>query len=276
MGMKRNQGYCEMFISFVSFSWYTLVENTSFFRKDSMDTPSTKEQRSLENRHYYLAHKAEAQARYLAHQATRIAYARYQRGDTSPEILALPQVQNGEWHVADPEKTHMTQQAYYEAHREELLLKRQQWYQEHREESCARARAWQLANPHQKKATSAAWYQTHKDEIRLKLIHLRDTDPERYAQYRAMSRASEQRRRARKSGSATVTLTRYEWELLKAHYQFQCVYCHTKPKTLTQDHLTPLSKGGEHTLWNVVPACRSCNAKKHIGPVPVPVQPLLL
>jgi 5-methylcytosine-specific restriction endonuclease McrA len=32
--------------------------------------------------------------------------------------------------------------------------------------------------------------------------------------------------------------------------------------TLTQDHVTAVSRGGEHSADNVVPACRSCNSRK--------------
>ena len=45
---------------------------------------------------------------------------------------------------------------------------------------------------------------------------------------------------------------------------------------LEMDHITPLSKGGDHTASNIVPCCRSCNAKKGTGPVLKPVQPMLL
>ena len=31
---------------------------------------------------------------------------------------------------------------------------------------------------------------------------------------------------------------------------------------LTQDHVIPLSKGGQHIKENIVPACPSCNSKK--------------
>ena len=30
----------------------------------------------------------------------------------------------------------------------------------------------------------------------------------------------------------------------------------------TSDHVIPLTKGGEHTLANLVPACRTCNSRK--------------
>ncbi len=56
-------------------------------------------------------------------------------------------------------------------------------------------------------------------------------------------------------------LTAQEWKDIKDRYNNRCAYC-DKVKPLTMDHVTPLSKGGKHTARNVVPACRSCNAKK--------------
>jgi len=41
-----------------------------------------------------------------------------------------------------------------------------------------------------------------------------------------------------------------------------CQYCGTYSKTLTLDHVTPRSRGGEHDWNNVVSACTGCNHKK--------------
>jgi 5-methylcytosine-specific restriction endonuclease McrA len=64
---------------------------------------------------------------------------------------------------------------------------------------------------------------------------------------------------------------------MQEHYDHCCAYCGTRAKGhLTQDHLTPLSAGGSHTVSNVIPACRSCNSRKGTGAPLQPVQPLLL
>ena len=41
-----------------------------------------------------------------------------------------------------------------------------------------------------------------------------------------------------------------------------CQYCGTYSKTLTLDHVTPRSKGGQHDWNNVVSACKRCNHHK--------------
>lgn len=42
--------------------------------------------------------------------------------------------------------------------------------------------------------------------------------------------------------------------------QFQCQYCGDDADTV--DHITPRSKGGDHSPENLVAACRSCNSRK--------------
>ena len=64
---------------------------------------------------------------------------------------------------------------------------------------------------------------------------------------------------------------------LQLAFDHRCAYCDRRRKgRLTQDHVTPLSKGGSHTASNIVPACASCNSRKHTGPPLRPVQPMLL
>jgi 5-methylcytosine-specific restriction endonuclease McrA len=72
------------------------------------------------------------------------------------------------------------------------------------------------------------------------------------------------RRRARKmnaSGSHTLA----EWIARVRLYRWRCAYCRKRVtlKTLTQDHMIPLSKGGSDFASNLVPACRSCNSRKN-------------
>jgi 5-methylcytosine-specific restriction endonuclease McrA len=62
------------------------------------------------------------------------------------------------------------------------------------------------------------------------------------------------------------TLTASEWLAIQDTYKHKCVYCGEK-KPLTMDHIIPISKGGNHTKENIVPACHSCNARKYNKPV---------
>jgi 5-methylcytosine-specific restriction endonuclease McrA len=85
------------------------------------------------------------------------------------------------------------------------------------------------------------------------------------------------KRRALKSAAPRNDLTHQQWLDIQAAQDHCCAYCgkHCKGR-LTQDHITPLIKGGSHTLHNVIGACKPCNSKKRTKANPVPVQPLLL
>ena len=78
---------------------------------------------------------------------------------------------------------------------------------------------------------------------------------------------SYQRRRAMLANAVTDNHTIKE---LHAYWLEQgydpdvCTYC-DKPieaKTSIGDHVIPLSRGGSHTVDNLVPACLSCNSSK--------------
>ena len=81
------------------------------------------------------------------------------------------------------------------------------------------------------------------------------------ANNRDKDHATQQRRRAAKLAAPRVDFTAAEWEQLKQQYHNQCAYCDATV-SLTQDHIVPLSKGGSHTLTNILPACQSCNSRK--------------
>jgi len=44
--------------------------------------------------------------------------------------------------------------------------------------------------------------------------------------------------------------------------RYVCVYCRRETKELTLDHVTPRSRGGEHSWENVVSCCFACNRRK--------------
>lgn len=73
-------------------------------------------------------------------------------------------------------------------------------------------------------------------------------------------RRNQSKRRAIIKG-AEATLTRGEWNEILVVFAGMCFYdCGRKWETF--EHLIPLSKGGNHSKENVVPACKPCNFSK--------------
>lgn len=56
-------------------------------------------------------------------------------------------------------------------------------------------------------------------------------------------------------------LTFEQWQVVLEAHGHKCAYCGSGGP-LTVDHVTPLSRGGLHTVSNVVPACKPCNSSK--------------
>ena len=69
--------------------------------------------------------------------------------------------------------------------------------------------------------------------------------------------------------NAGGTLTVGDWRTILAKHQHRCAYCGATADSvgsrLEMDHMIPLSLGGAHDKTNIVPACRRCNASKHVG-----------
>ena len=56
-------------------------------------------------------------------------------------------------------------------------------------------------------------------------------------------------------------LTNQEWDEILRKHNFRCAYCGLKGN-MTIDHVIPISKGGQHLVNNIVPACVECNSRK--------------
>jgi 5-methylcytosine-specific restriction endonuclease McrA len=196
------------------------------------------------------AHLAQRRAKYATHLEARHKAAKASRDRHRERIaasnrtyrdknLGAIRAQQREYHQQNKEKRGASNRQYRVEHREEIRVKRQAYRLKNIARIKMAARTWRMANA-------------------------------------ALLKESGAKRRAQKKNVAIHDLTVRQWEKIKAHYNNRCVYCGRKMKHLTQDHLTPISQQGNHTLSNVVPACRACNSRKKDRNVLAPVQPLLL
>ena len=83
------------------------------------------------------------------------------------------------------------------------------------------------------------------------------------------------KRRARLLGCAVNDLSAQDWREIKAEWDHTCAYCGQRPPLLTRDHIVPVSRGGNNTRCNVVPACKSCNSRKHVASRPLLPKPVI-
>lgn len=133
---------------------------------------------------------------------------------------------------------------------------------------------------YERKRADAEWCAS--EAARLRELALRHLSPvERLARllrktpsYRLISEqrrhekelAHRRRRSARKRGARAWGFSAVEWRLVREIYGHRCAYCGRDSGRLTQDHVVPLARGGDHTFFNIVPACFRCNVQKGLRP----------
>ncbi len=188
----------------------------------------------------------------------------------------------------DPEIRRMRDRASKAAHKEERRvydrLRQPAYRQANLEKMRAKDRAYNASHKEQKRIYNRAYRLAHFDKLRRDNQRYQRENLDKLLSYnRAYNKAHPEIMRvaharyiARKYHAAINDLTPAQWREIKDHYGHCCVYCEKPMQRLSMDHITPISKGGNHTLHNVVPACKSCNSTKGLGPPLIPVQPLLL
>ena len=161
--------------------------------------------------------------------------------------------------------------AYLKAHPGKDSLYSRRYFLTHKLLVYKHTSAWNKRNRERLKITAAVRYaNADKTKLRQQKQAWRKANPEKYFAQRA-------KRRANLRNTPRNDFTAEQWLEMQIAFNHRCAYCGKRWKDkLTQDHITPLSKGGAHTRANIVPACHSCNAKKYTGPPLKPVQPLLL
>lgn len=105
------------------------------------------------------------------------------------------------------------------------------------------------------------WANRNRDKVRATIARYKSRHPDKVREWTA-------RRRAMLRGAPVADFTYDQWLTIKAIYGNRCAYCGKKTRKLTQDHVIPVSRGGFHTASNIVPACQSCNSRKHDNEAP--------
>lgn len=144
-------------------------------------------------------------------------------------------------------------------------------------ECCAKvareARAIQPKAPRRKRVSASEYRQANKARIYKSKQEYKRLNPEKWKeqQLRGRTRFAEkhpfysrevyQRRRAACHGGV---VTKQELSIIVEKYGFVCYICDTQLDkiTTTFDHVIPLFHGGEHSVKNLRPCCKSCNSSK--------------
>jgi 5-methylcytosine-specific restriction endonuclease McrA len=123
------------------------------------------------------------------------------------------------------------------------------------EKARAGMQRWRAAHPDKHRAESRARYARHTERLKAQIAAYHRANPD-------IVRAKRENHRALRRG-AEGFFTAEEWHRLVSQYDHACNYCGVIG-LLEQDHRVPLARGGTNWIENILPACRGCNARKHL------------
>lgn len=128
-----------------------------------------------------------------------------------------------------------------------------EWRKRNPERDRENARRYQRTS--KAKAYKRQWLEANRDLMREYQRDWQKRNPEKVAAWRQSTRAKRKQAEVR-------DVTSDDWRRLVARYRGECAYCGQVCQP-TIDHVVPLSRGGRHSIGNIVPACWSCNFSKN-------------
>ncbi|MBJ9983593.1 HNH endonuclease [Bacillus sp. S70] len=167
------------------------------------------------------------------------------------------------YRIENTEKCLEREKKYREENREKCRMSSRRFYYNNKdnEEFKVKQDEWRKA-----------WYENNKDEIlkrrRLKYHNNREYEISKVRKYQKTPKGklsikiNGQKRRSRKK-SLPSRYTTKEWCECINFFKSSCCYCGTVLENPTQEHFIPISKGGEYTKDNILPACSFCNTSKN-------------
>lgn len=144
-------------------------------------------------------------------------------------------------------------------------------------ETCKKAlksaydRSFHLENRDKKVSTACEWQRKNKERKRQYDRIRRDTLPKiRRSGFKTdpeVRRMISSKRRAAKLSQGAYQVTKRDLSRSLQRAGNRCIYGgedFTEENPLEWDHVIPISRGGSHSIGNLVPSCRKCNRNKHV------------
>lgn len=158
----------------------------------------------------------------------------------------------------DPDRYRDEYRQWYERRGVEYHKQWRDTHPEYRRSVVQRQRQREKDSPGLKQQTDARYYQRHKERIKANVVAWQEANHN----FVLLSRQARNGRRRSREAQATGNWTPEQFRELCEAVDWHCAYCHGRFDKLTPDHITPLARGGDNDITNIVPACGSCNYSK--------------
>lgn len=194
-------------------------------------------------------------------------------------------------------------QKYYQEHKETHAENGKKWAKKNREKIRKLAKKYRLENPERSRQASKRYRDSHKEKTQKRHKKYREENREKIAKYNATHyrdnkkhyleygkthyqenkkeyyRQTKNYREKNKEQYCIYAQTRIarikmlksdltveDWIYAQNAFGWRCAYCGKRSERLHQEHFIPVSKNGEYTKQNIIPACQSCNSSKNNKP----------
>lgn len=118
-----------------------------------------------------------------------------------------------------------------------------------------RLKEWRKRNPKSLLAQNKRSHKKNAIKLRARCRAYKKSNPQ-------VTRAYNENRRARKAAT-NGAISSEQFEIILKKQKYRCSWCAASiKKKAHMDHRVPLSKGGEHSIRNVVGSCPTCNMRK--------------
>jgi len=147
---------------------------------------------------------------------------------------------------------------FYQENNEKILEQKKEY---HIKNSCRIniiKKEYNSLNADKRSKWGKKYYIINRHRIRKRAKEYSKNNPEKI---RASAKRSKHKRKSLER-KVEANFSNNQWEVCKKHFNNGCCYC-GKTSYLHQDHFLALSKGGEYTINNIVPACSTCNSSKY-------------
>ena len=165
-------------------------------------------------------------------------------------------------YLKDREKRLLTSNNYRNKNSEKIKKRKQEYRAKNKEQLAIKHKNYYKENKAALLEKQKLYYQQHKTEIANYKKQYNKTE-----KGRCSIKNGRHAYRSRKLSTCDCTITAKTLAELMVLQQYCCFYCNTpldlKDRNTHLDHYMPLSKGGAHSISNVVWSCAACNLTKN-------------
>ena len=164
--------------------------------------------------------------------------------------------QHKEYYVEHKDERSQYSKEYHVEHKEQIAKRKNENYIKNKEHISQHGKEYRAEHKDERSQYNKEYYIKHKENFSQRAKEYYKTESGH-----AICVCCKQKREAIKK-SLPATLTATQWEQIKLYFNNRCAYC-GEERPLQQEHFIALTKKGEYSQNNIIPACKSCNSSKN-------------